>query len=150
MPLPCEASPVSCFIAEKSEVKSVALICGTAADVLAAAEVVVLEEDVVDELHPETATTSPTESNAPVSATDLRAVSIVFPFVVNSPMALFRIVTPSRSSATAQGCRYRIVMSKEGDSRKLGHVRKSETTHRSITTTAGIERSHSRGGVSMW
>jgi hypothetical protein len=76
---------VSFFIAEKSEVKSVALICGSATDVLAAAELVVGDEDVVDELHPETATTSPTESSAPVSATDLRAVSIVFPFVVNSP-----------------------------------------------------------------
>jgi hypothetical protein len=85
MPLPCEASAVSCFIAEKLDVKSVALIFTTVTDFLAAADVVAGDEDVVDELHPETATTSPTESSAPVSATDLRAVSIVFPFVVNSP-----------------------------------------------------------------
>src|SRR5664280_1458814 len=86
MPLPCEASAVSCFIAEKSDVKSVALIFTTVTDFLAAADVVAVEEDVVDELHPEAATTSPKESSAPVSATDLRAVSIGFPFVVNLPI----------------------------------------------------------------
>src|SRR5665811_2160220 len=62
MPLPCEASPVSCFMSAKSDVNSVALIWGTAADVLGVADAV--GEDVVDELHPETATTSPKESSA--------------------------------------------------------------------------------------
>jgi hypothetical protein len=59
-------------------VKSVALIFTAATGFLAAADVVAVDEDVVDELHPEAATTSPKESSAPVSATDLRAVSIEF------------------------------------------------------------------------
>jgi hypothetical protein len=96
-------------MSEKLDVKSAALICGAAAaDV--AADVDAVEEDVVDELHPET--TSPKESNAPVSATDLRAVSIDIPSGCQlTHMALSRIVTPSRLSATAQGCRYQTVMS---------------------------------------
>jgi hypothetical protein len=65
---------------EKSDLNSVALICGTAVD---ATDVVVVGVDVVvDELHPET--TSPNESTAPVSATDLRAVPIKFPSVGDS------------------------------------------------------------------
>src|SRR5674476_451227 len=55
-PLPCAANPVNCFMSAKSDLKSAALICGTAVD---AFEDVAVEEDVVDELHPEAATTSP-------------------------------------------------------------------------------------------
>jgi hypothetical protein len=72
-------------MAEKSEVKAVALIIGRAADVLAAAGVEVEPEDVVEELHPEAATTSPSESKALVSATDFRAVTIEFSFRCDSP-----------------------------------------------------------------
>jgi len=67
----------------KSDLKSAALICGTAVD---AFEDVAVEEDVVDELHPEAATTSPNESNAPVNATDFRAVPIDFPSVGDFPI----------------------------------------------------------------
>jgi hypothetical protein len=46
-----------------------------------------VEEDVVEELlHPEAATTSPNETNAPVNATDLRAVPIDLPSVGDSPL----------------------------------------------------------------
>jgi hypothetical protein len=62
------------------------LICGAAPDALADADVDV-EEDVVDELlHPEAATTSPNETNAPVNATAFRAVPIDLPSVGDSPL----------------------------------------------------------------
>ena len=84
MPLPDEAKLASCFICEKSDVNAVTLIFAAAPDVLADVDV---EEDVVDELlHPEAATTSPNETNAPVNATDLRAVPIDLPSVGDSPL----------------------------------------------------------------
>jgi hypothetical protein len=67
----------------KSDLKSAALICGTAVD---AFDVVLVEEVVVDELHAEAETTSPKESNAPVNATDFRAVPIDLPSVGDSPI----------------------------------------------------------------
>src|SRR5664280_2755259 len=75
-PLPCAASPVSCFMVEKSDLNSAALLCGIAMGVDADGDDVDVEV-VVDELHPET--TSPNERTAPVSATDLRADPIRFP-----------------------------------------------------------------------
>jgi hypothetical protein len=65
---------------EKSDLKSVALICGTAPDVFAE---VAVDEGVVDELQAEAM--RPNESMALVSATDLRAVPIRFPSVSYSP-----------------------------------------------------------------
>jgi hypothetical protein len=79
MPLPWDATAVSCFISEKSEVKAAASICGMAAFV-AGADVLGVAEGVVDELHAEAETASPSESNALVRATDLLAVPIDFSF----------------------------------------------------------------------
>src|ERR1035437_9654227 len=79
-PLPCAANPVSCYMLEKSDLNSGALICGTAVD---ATDVVVVGVDVVvDDLHPEP--TSPHEGTAPVSATDLPSVPIKFPSLGDS------------------------------------------------------------------
>jgi len=61
----------------KSALNFDASICGTATDAFAD---VAVEVDVVDELHAEAETTSPNESKALVSATDLRAVPIDFSF----------------------------------------------------------------------
>jgi hypothetical protein len=68
----------------KSAVKAEASIWGTAP--FAADVALVVDVEVVDELHAETETTSPNESSALVSATDLRAVPIYLPSVGDSPL----------------------------------------------------------------
>jgi hypothetical protein len=67
----------------KLDVSEAATTWGTAPDALA--DVDVDEELVVELLHPEAATTSPNESNAPVNATDLRADPIDLPSIGDSP-----------------------------------------------------------------
>jgi hypothetical protein len=92
---------------EKSDLNSEALICGMATEADGEDDGV---DVVVDELHPET--TSPNESTAPVSATDLRAVPIDIPSIVTQlEITLIHIVPPSCLSATAQERRYQTVTS---------------------------------------